>query len=735
MKLRLCLGFWFFFCSGCLVYGQVNTVDHWESVVYASDTWRYFVATSAGPAAGWQNPGFNDASWVTGSGGFGYTDGDDATVIAPPNPYAVYIRTAFSLYDTSQIAMALFNMDFDDGFVAWINGVEIARANLGIPGDNPDYNTPAGDHEAVMYQGQKPPSYLIYKQKLRECLVNGSNILAVQVNNSSITSSDMTCIPYLSVGLTTSAATYRPVPAWFTVPYTGFSGSHLPLLLIETNGSSIQADVKVTIDLGIISNDAGAINYLLNERNDYNGKAGIEYRGSSSMMFPKRNYGFETRTQSGIDTAVSLLGLPPETDWVLHGPYSDKSLMRNYLAYYLARAMGHYAPRTRFCELFVDGQYHGLYVLIEKIKRDSLRVDIARLDSSDLTGNDLTGGYIVKIDRSADGSYTDGWFSPYRGTGTGGEGPFFAYHYPKRDNILPVQKNYIRNRITAFESTLIGSQFKDPYTGYRKYIDVGSFIDYFLLVELSKNTDGFRLSTFLYKNRDDKDPLIHMGPVWDYDLAFGNADYLEAFNTYGWNYTVSADGWGTPFWWSRLLSDPYFANQVNCRWQELRQNELSDQSIEDVIDAFREEMGDAIDRNFVQWPIHGQYVWPNPYVGNTYEQDINYMKNWINERLAWIDGNIPGTTCATGLEPADETRLFSVRAYPNPAMGEVNLEIVNSREGDLSVSIFSVTGQLVHSDQPGSEAYLIKRIHLNPGIYTARITSGSETQTLKLIIQ
>lgn len=714
--------------------GQGTPADHWESVVYASDNWRYYVGLNSGPAAGWHTSGFNDASWLQGQGGFGYGDGDDQTIFTvPPNPTAIYIRTSFQILDTAEIAMALLNMDFDDGFVAWINGTEVARVNLGTAGDFPAYNTPAADHEAVMYQGMNPPSYLISKEKLTTCLVNGMNTLAIQVNNTNATSSDMTCIPFLSVAMKSAGTSYRALPPWFTEPYTGFTGSHLPLVVIQTF-APIQSDVKVMADLGIIDNGPGNINHLTDPWNNYNGKAGIEYRGSSSMMFPKRNYGFETWTPDRIDTAYSLLGMPAESDWVLHGPYSDKSLMRNYLAYYLYNAMGFYAPRTRLCEFFLDGQYQGVYLLLEKIKRDKERVNISKLLPADVTGDQLTGGYIVKIDRSAT-DYSDGWFSPILGTGTGNSGPFFAYHYPKRTEIAPKQQEYIRTRITSFETSLAGSNYRDPYAGYRAYIDVPSFINYFILVELSKNTDGYRLSTFLHKDRDSKDPLIHMGPVWDYDLAFGNADYLEAFNTFGWNYTVPADGWGTPFWWSRLLSDPYFANTLNCYWNYLRQDLLSNNSLMALIDSTAEAIGAAVDRNFNQWPIHSIYIWPNPYVGNTYQQDISYMKNWIRDRAEWIDANIPGVYCTTGIKEEERSFTLTVKAYPNPAVGEVTLEIQNTREDELLLEIYSITGQLVLSGTLGREPLHTKKIALQAGLYTARVTSGNETETVKIIVR
>ena len=512
------------------------------------------------------------------------------------------------------------------------------------------------------------------------------------------------------------------------------AGSYLPLVIIHTRGAYIQTDVKVMVDMGIIYNGPGNLNYPTDPFNDYDGKVGIEYRGSSSLGFPKKNFGFETWTLQGADTTCPLLGLPAENDWVLHGPYSDKSLMRNFLAYHLFGGMGYYAPRTRLCELYLDDQHQGVYWLIEKIKRDEERVNISQLNPEDIAGDQLTGGYIVKIDRSAT-DYSDGWFSPYRGTGTSGEGPYFAFHYPSRTEIVPEQAAYIHNRITAFETALKSNGYRDPVTGYHSYIDVPSFISYFILVELSKNTDGYRLSTFLHKDRDSKDPLIYMGPVWDYDLAFGNADYYEAFRTYGWNYSVASDGWGTPFWWSRLLSDPYFANLLNCYWHSLRQGLLSDDSLTELIDSTVNAIGPAIDRNFEQWPIHGQYVWPNPYVGNTFEQDISYMKNWILARAAWLDDHMPGAYCTTGTEDPVSSSGISLRAYPNPARDVINLEIQNSQAEELTLEVFNCTGQLIHRWDTGMDIMIIHRIGLVPGAYLVRVSGGDHIAVTKVLVQ
>ena len=181
--------------------------------------------------------------------------------------------------------------------------------------------------------------------------------------------------------------------------------------------------------------------YLEMINTEANFKIGIEIRGSSSQMFPKKQFAIETQDNNGNNNNVSILGLPPENDWILYAPYSDKSLIRNYLAYKLARDMGRYSSRTRFCELLVNGDYKGLYIIMEKIKRDDNRIDISKLETDETSGDDLTGGYIIKIDKWS-GENNDGWFAdlpdePYTGF-------YYLYHYPKPDEIVLEQEEYIR---------------------------------------------------------------------------------------------------------------------------------------------------------------------------------------------------------------------------------------------------------------------------------------------------
>lgn len=187
-----------------------------------------------------------------------------------------------------------------------------------------------------------------------------------------------------------------------------FTESNLPIVLINTNGETIVDDPKIMGDMAIIDNGPGVMNSIKDTPNDYNGKIGIEIRGSSSQMFPKKQYGIELWDEEGEGIDASILGMPEEEDWVLFAPYNDKALIRDALAYKLGRDMGQYASRQRFCEVLLNGEYMGVFVFFEKVKRDGERVDIAKLDPDEVNGDDLTGGYIFKIDKFT-GSGGDGW--------------------------------------------------------------------------------------------------------------------------------------------------------------------------------------------------------------------------------------------------------------------------------------------------------------------------------------
>ena len=622
-----------FACLPFLTLSQ--NIDHWETAVFDNDIWKYLEGTFE-PDTNWRKLAFNDASWLQGQGGVGYGDGDDNTVINPVT--SLYLRKQFTIIDTSEIVATILHVDYDDAFVAYLNNVEIARANIGSVGDHPLYNQGSSSlHEAQMYQGGNPDQFVINTQLLSSVLKQGNNVLSVQVHNDNISSSDLTGRIFLSLGISTTTNNYSPTPSWFQPPLI-FTTSNLPIVVINTLGQTIVDDPRIVCDMGIIDNGFGVMNSISDPFNDYNGKISIEYRGSSSQSFPKKPYALETQDSIGNNNNVSLLGMPVENDWILYAPYTDKSLMRNFLTFDLGRKMGNYSPRTVYCELVVNGDYKGIYILMEKIKRDNDRVDIAKLDSNDVAGDSLTGGYIIKVDKYTGTGGLD-WLSDF--PNIGGNNLYIQYHYPQASALQPQQMDYIEHFMDSFEYALAGPNFTDSLIGYSKYIDVNSFVDLYIINELSKNIDGYRLSTYMYKDRDDNGGKLTMGPFWDYNLAFGNANYCDGGITSGWEVNTGC-GDNNPFWFERLLDDTTYQNKLKCRWEYLRERSFHQDSIFTFIDSTELYLNDAQQRNFQKWPILGNYVWPNFYVGNTYQDELQFFKTWIGGRLIWIDNNIGG---------------------------------------------------------------------------------------------
>ncbi len=754
---------------------QAQSVDHWEAVIQDGSIWRYWLPDSEPPAA-WKDPGFYDGAWAIGPSGFGYADGDDATTV--PNTPSLYLRRTFDVNNLGQWLNAQFFMDYDDGFIAYLNGVEIARGNTGLPGEFVAWNQALPtDHEAVIYQGGMPDASAVDLGLLQ----NGLNTLAIQLHNVSLSSSDFTGRPFLFAGAPEEGLGYGDVPDWLdpdfgtmhpvtfevnmanedvspegvyvaggsyfgipgdhpmfdgdgdgiwsvtidvpdgfsgyytflngncsnwsckeniaglpcshpdnyndrmleniTGPYTVstcfaqcttdgscaevpgctdpealnyipaateedgscvyFAESNLPIIEISTP-VAIPDDPRIIGSMAVINNPSG-FNQVGDAPTDYDGQISIEIRGSSSQMFPKKSYALETQTDAGENNNVMLLGMPAENDWILHGPYTDKTLMRNTVVFELGAQLGRYTPRRRYCELFINGDYRGVYMLMENIKRDVNRVDIATLLPTDTAGNELTGGYILKVDKFT-GDFGGGWSSPY--PTVGGDQLVIQHHKPEATELHPLQQTYIQDHITAFEDALAGPDFADPELGYAPYIDVHSFIDLYLINELSKNIDGYRLSTYFYKEKDSDGGKIVMGPWWDYNLALGNANYCDAALTDGFEVNTVC-GNANPFWWERLLEDENYRDLTRCRWEEYRNGAWSNANIHATIDSVETLLGDAQIRDHIRWPRLGQYVWPNAFIGANYAEEMTFMRDWIDARLAWLDANILGQ-CAAG---------------------------------------------------------------------------------------
>ena len=672
-------------------------------MVLDGSTWRYLVPTEQ-PADDWTELGFDHSSWDIGQSGFGYGDDDDLTVVPPT--MSIYMRRQLVLSELDQIEMTVFSMDYDDGFVAYLNGVEIARGNCGEPGEFVAWDQDLDvDQEAVLYQGGVPDSYII--DDFDDIIISGVNMLAIEVHNANPGSSDLTARPFFHIGVNNEEFSFFPTPEWFDPPEApcndpvynvvlntgdwagevvwqiqtfggdilaqseggyenyqnyeqsvcladscyafwmidtygdGWNGasfefqdldgnvilngaldsgwqeqlilqlsdtcvipgctnpnainywglatqddgscmtledSNLPIIKI-TADEEIPDDPRITAHMGIINNEDG-LNNLTDPFTDYDGYISIEIRGSSSQSFPKKSYALETQDSLGFNNNVPLLGMPVENDWILHGPYSDKTLMRNALTFQLGRDVGRYTPRTRHCELLINEDYRGVYMLMENIKRDVNRVDIATILPQDTIGNELTGGYILKFDKFT-GDFNGGWNSPY--PNEGGEETFIQFHKPEIDELNEIQQTYIQDHVTAFEDALAGPDFADSILGYEPFIDVRSFIDLYLINELSKNIDGYRLSTYFYKEKDSDGGKIVMGPWWDYNLSFGNADYCFCWDVTGFEVNTEC-GLNNPFWFERLLEDSTYADLTRCVWEDYRMNAWSNDSIHSLLD-------------------------------------------------------------------------------------------------------------------------------------------------------
>ena len=435
------------------------------------------------------------------------------------------------------------------------------------------------------------------------------------------------------------------------------TNSNLPIIIIQMdNNAAIVDDPKRLGTMKILYRGVGQRNYLSDTSTtaylNYNGRIGIELRGSSSQWssnLGKFSYGFETYKADLTNNNVSLLGMPSENDWILNAFVYDKTLIRNIFTAEVSNLIGRKSQRSRPCEVILNGNYIGVYFLMEKIKQDKERTDIEELLTTDSAGINLTGGYMYKIDKPT-GTNNTSWtsvngFSRYQ------------YHEPNESTITTAQKNYIKNEVNRLESAMNGasSTWSNTSSGYPDVIDVMSFIDQHIMHEMAGNIDMLASSMYYSKDRGGK---IVSGPIWDHDLGYGNLSSYDAERTdvFFTNRGQSvADG---PSYFQKLMfQDMNYRCRLAKRWQELRGSSgiLNTTKLLNLIDTLAEPMRESNSREQSKWSTLGRNYFSSPsgwQNRTTYQSELNYMKNWLNSRLTWLDNNIAYSgTCTLDSAP------------------------------------------------------------------------------------
>lgn len=416
--------------------------------------------------------------------------------------------------------------------------------------------------------------------------------------------------------------------------------SHLPLVLIQTGGQSITQEVEVVVSLSVINN-AGGHNHL-GGKPAFSTESQIKIRGNSSSRFDKKQYRltFVNSTTELTHRAISVMGMPADAEWVLNGPFLDKTCLRNYLMYNLSGELMDWAPNVRYCELFMDGVYRGLYLMVESVKVSKQRVQVTRVNDKN-----FATGYLVERERIGDTRVPIDTFGTYSKRTLNELG----IAYPGTTALTEERKEFIRQDIGRFEKALYSLDYDEPGKSYRHFIDVESFIDYYILNEFSMNIDGGNLSTYAHKSLRGK---LIMGPVWDFNNSFNCYEYYQLSTG---ELLIASKSW-----YVMLFRDERFTEEVIARYHLLRKGALSDKNILKIIDDTVAFLGPAIQRNDTVWGYSYDDGWLDPYeLGTTqsamgrekillsydrnpanYEQALQQLKDCVLERGRFLDEHI-----------------------------------------------------------------------------------------------
>ena len=402
----------------------------------------------------------------------------------------------------------------------------------------------------------------------------------------------------------------------------------LPVVYMNTMGQQVLKENAIWGNIALLDGNGEEQSVFSVPNSIY--RATIKYRGASSYSkFDKKQYRIKFfKNKKDSAKKVSLAGMGANSEWVLNGPYLDKTLIRNKLVYDLARELNGWAPDTRFVELFVDGEYQGVYLAVEPVTNGESRL---RLSEFGLLSGETA--YIVSRDRNnTESEELETW-----GKTAGYTNNSLYIRYPSKNKITEKQKAYIQKDISEFEQVLYGKNFSDKRFGYQAYIDMDNWVDYFIINEFSMNYDAGNLSTYIYKELGGKLQLA----VWDFNNGFDN--YQGSRKSTDILHTVKNS------WIEKLWQDKNFRDRVCERYVQLRKTTLSEEHISEKIASYQEELGDAVDRNFKVWGysfsealLAGTTKEGTPRDLGSYEEAMKQLTDTIRERLAYLDKELGG---------------------------------------------------------------------------------------------
>ena len=469
------------------------------------------------------------------------------------------------------------------------------------------------------------------------------------------------------------------------------TSTNLPIVWINVDGRIIDRYERITAHMKILHNGEGQLNYAdtighPGQHIDYEGYVALRYRGNSSFSTSdKKPYSFrpldKPLEQGGEKKKVAILGMGKDNDWALLAPFSDKSMIRDLLAFEVSRPWMEYVPQGRLCELILDGTYYGVYVLSEVVSKGKHRLN---LEDPGTEGDELTGGYLMEVDRNDEVTYISK-YHPVSKTGRQYQQRhiYIQYKSPDYEDLTLEQVKYINGRVNQMETALWNYRVGGT-TAYREYLDMTNFVDYQIAMELGHNVDAYRLSGKFYKHRDSADARFKMA-LWDMNLAYGNSNYYQGWRTDTWVYQMndildySGEAYFVPFWWYKLNTDPEYVAAFKSRWAQYRRANLREDRLMATVDSLANTLtcNGAESRNSLAWPRWGQYVWPNQYIAGSFQEEIAHLKQWLQNRISWMDREL--------------------NFDPNAARGDVNNDgEVNIADVNALISI--ILGNVEHQD-------------------------------------